>query len=175
MDYIIDIPTIRAMAESRYDEFDIMRHQLQLDDDLDDQKLDAFVQKIAEPIFAGIDCKACGNCCRSLNVEVGNDDLQRLAKGTLIPISEIRQRVHLEPNVDPDIIGHFHSHPCTFLDGTLCTVYEHRPSTCRDYPALVPDFRWLMDYLIGGAGICPIIYYVLDAMTKEVDNLQQQP
>lgn len=170
---ITDLATIAQLAAQRHDEFDVLRYRLQLDDDLSDEQIDQQVRLIAAPILAAIDCRECGNCCRALDVELGEDDLQRLASGLQTTTAAIRSHVSIQDRGDPDVIGIFRHKPCPFLRGKLCSVYQHRPTTCQDYPALTPDFRWLLDYLIGGTALCPIIYNVLDQVSARVDEIQR--
>ncbi|MGB7340976.1 MAG: YkgJ family cysteine cluster protein [Phototrophicaceae bacterium] len=173
MSLIIDLDTIKQLAAQKRDSFEVMLYQLQEDDDLSEDAIDALANTIAQPIIAAIDCKACGNCCRNLDVQLGEDDLERLATGINISLDSIRTLVNVQDHDDPDIVGIFQAQPCSFLDGNLCTVYEHRPTSCRDYPQFTPDFRWMLGWMIEGAHLCPIIYNVLDRMTQEVDDLQR--
>lgn len=173
MAYITDLETIKRLAEERRDEFEVMRWQLVEDDDLTDGMIDAAVRGIAEPIITAIDCTQCANCCRNLTVEVGLDDAERLAKGLQIPLDELlTDHIDFENKPD-DAWGVIGAKPCPFLNGKLCTVYDYRPESCAAYPALTPDFRWLLEYIINGAGLCPIIYNVLDAMVVKADELQR--
>lgn len=170
---IIALDEIKVLGEKRRDEFDVMRYQLQYDDDLREEDIDALAESVAQPIIAAIDCTQCANCCRNLDVQLGEDDLQRLAEGLNMPIEAIRQHVELIPSDDPDIVGIFKPKPCAFLKGNLCSVYAHRPTACRDYPQFTPDFRWMLNWMIEGAHLCPIIYNVLDVMVTKVDALQR--
>ncbi len=163
------------LAHTRADAFDVLRHQLQLDDDLDDATVDAWVMSIATPIIRAIDCTQCGNCCKALDVYLEEGDVERLETGLHIRFEDIMTRY-----VDTEVAhtmgewGKFHHKPCAFLNGTRCTVYAHRPQTCRDYPAFTPDFRWLLDDMIDGASLCPIIYNVLLALIDNVDKFIQE-
>lgn len=174
MDLIIDLDQIAQLAEERRDEFDVMRYMLIIDDELSDKLIDEWVIEIAEPIIKAIDCTECGNCCRSLDVYLTPDDAQQLADGLAIPVEAI-----IEDYIDCEGArkfqewGKFRSRPCAFLKDNRCSVYPHRPETCRVYPMFTPDFRWTLEDIIDGAGICPIIYNVLDAMVKKVDTLYQ--
>jgi Fe-S-cluster containining protein len=170
---IIALDEIKVLAEQRRDEFDVMRYQLQYDDDLKEEDIDALAESVAQPIIAAIDCTQCANCCRNLDVQLGEDDLQRLAEGLNVPIEAIRQHVEHIPSDDPDIVGIFKPKPCAFLEGNFCSVYAHRPTACRDYPQFTPDFRWMLNWMIEGAHLCPIIYNVLDVMSTKVDALQR--
>ncbi len=166
---ITDLNEIRRLAQEHHAEFELLRVMLERSSRLDDAKLDAFVQQLAEPIIRAIDCTKCGNCCRSLDVYLVQDDAKRLATGLMIPLEEIETRcIEHEAAEAADEWGKFRQKPCTFLDGTRCSVYEHRPETCRTYPALTPDFRWTLEDSIGGASVCPIICNVLVTLCERL-------
>ena len=136
-------------------------------DKLDDAKLDTYVEQIAAPIIAAIDCTKCANCCRSLDVYLVEDDARRLADGLMIPLDAVETRyIDHESAAEVEEWGKFRQRPCAFLDGKLCSVYAHRPESCRLYPAFTPDFRWTLDDTIEGASLCPIIYNVLVASVR---------
>lgn len=170
--YRQDLDWVRQQATSHADDFEVMLYQLQDDDDLSDEHLDALITQVAAPILAGIDCTQCGNCCRALQVYLEAPDVQRLAEGCHIAIADIETR-YMDQDVLPDsgAVGRFARQPCYFLAGTRCSVYEHRPQACRDYPFLTPDFRWSMEQLLPGAAICPIIYHTLDALLPLTDEI----
>lgn len=171
--FITDLDTVKARAQARHDDFEVMRYQLQGDDDLNDARIDKLVDMIAAPIVAAIDCTTCANCCRHLEVQLGEDDIIRLAEGLGISHQQAEAQIAMQPMNDPDIIGTFAAKPCPFLDGKLCRVYAHRPTACRDYPQFTPDFRWMLNWMIAGAHLCPIIYHVLVAMCDQTDALQR--
>ncbi|MDQ7024484.1 MAG: YkgJ family cysteine cluster protein [Anaerolineae bacterium] len=175
MTLIIDLETVAHLAEQRKDEFDVLRYQLQYDDDLSDEKIDVLVDSIAAPIVAAIDCTQCANCCRGLSVQLGDDDIVNLATATEKSVESIKTDfVDAETySDDPDIIGTFKHKPCTFLSGKRCSVYAQRPEACRLYPQFTPDFRWMLNWMLEGAGKCPIIYNVLDAVSAQVDDWQR--
>jgi len=167
MEPITDLEEIRRLAVERHAEFELLRLQLQRRDKLDDAKLDAHVDQVAAPIIAAIDCKQCANCCRSLDVYLVEDDASRLAEGLLIPLAEIETR-YVDPAAEVEEWGKLRQRPCVFLKGNLCSVYQHRPESCRVYPAFTPDFRWTLEDTIEGASLCPIIYNVLVALCDQL-------
>lgn len=169
---ITDLDQVTQLAASHHDEFEVMRYMLEADDDIGDQTLDRIVDDIAAPIIAAIDCTQCANCCRSLDVYITDQDARRLAEGINIPVNEIiAQYIDRQSAAEVEEWGKFRSQPCTFLSGKRCRIYAHRPETCRTYPAFTPDFRWTLTDTIAGAGLCPIIYNVLIAMLKVVDEI----
>lgn len=169
MTLITDLAQIKTLAVQRRDEFEVMGYMLQLEE-LSDETLDEIVDKIAQPIINAIDCLECGNCCHNLTVYLTPEDGERLTQVVDIPLSAI---VSHDSQENVGEWGQFIISPCRFLDGNFCTIYEHRPESCRIYPVFTPDFRWTMDDLIDGAGLCPIIYNVLDQMVEETEHLSR--
>jgi Fe-S-cluster containining protein len=58
--------------------------------------------------------------------------------------------------------------PCPLHDGRLCTVYEHRPQVCRDFPQAVganPVAR--LQIWVEYARICPITFNVIEQLGAE--------
>jgi uncharacterized protein len=95
-------------------------------------------------------CTGCGNCCRDTVVCITDGDVQRIVEGTgRSPLEFVRFYTHDEISMstnDPLWVK-FGDHKavmglrwtrdhCIFLDNetNLCTIYEHRPVTCRDHP-----------------------------------------
>lgn len=168
---ITDLEQIKQLTIQRHDEFDVMRYMLQLNDDLSETAVDNWVTQLAAPIIEAIDCTLCANCCRSLDVYLLETDALRLATGIHISIEDITDR-HIEQEEANELgeWGKFSQKPCVFLKGKLCSVYEHRPDTCRTYPQFTPDFRWVLEDLIEGAALCPIIYNVLSTVSEQIDD-----
>ena len=66
---------------------------------------------------------------------------------------------------NPWIMG---ERPCPFLKDNRCTVYEHRPANCRDYPYLhKPDFTHRTLSMIGRLSECPIVFEVWEELKRE--------
>lgn len=167
---ITDLNEIQRLAESQRDAFEVMGYMLEIYEEIPDEEIDRVVNEIADPIRAAIDCTECGNCCRSLQVHVTKEDVQRLSDGIHIPVEDIMTR-HISHDQCAEIgeWAKLDPQPCPFLNGSVCSVYEHRPETCRAYPEFA-DFRWLIDTYIDGAALCPIIYNTMVAMLKRVDE-----
>lgn len=163
-----DLTRIAARAAARRDEFEVLRYTLEfIADELPDAALDALVEEIAAPIIAAIDCTACANCCATIDVYLTLEDAARLAEALSLPVEEVIARyIDCEAAARVDEWGRFRQRPCAFLEGKLCRHYAHRPDACRAYPALTPDFRWTLADTLEGAGRCPIIYHVLDALAR---------
>ncbi len=94
-------------------------------------------------------CASCGHCCREMVVPVTDADVRRLARATgRDPDSFVRLYGTVHCDFDPEepsiadlaagrrflglrkVDGR-----CVFLDPeNRCTVYPHRPRTCRTFP-----------------------------------------
>jgi Fe-S-cluster containining protein len=89
------------------------------------------------------DCSRCpAYCCTYTRIEVTPKDIARLAARFGITPEEA-ERKFTRKGYEPGerILRHrkdeIFGTACRFLDPETrkCTVYEHRPSICRDYPA----------------------------------------
>lgn len=156
---------LALLAATRRDTFDLLRYTLEFADDIADADLDALVEAIAAPIVAATDCTQCARCCRALDVYLIPEDAVRLAAGLGCDVEQaLAEYVDRESAAVEGEWGRLRGKPCPFLADGLCSLYAHRPESCRLYPAFTPDFRWTLEDLIPGAAVCPIIMQVLDAL-----------
>lgn len=164
---IREIPRIRRY--SRHNEAEDFRFRafLLARRDLDDATLDAMVRETAQDVWAQIDCTACGNCCRTLQIVVDARDIRRLAARLDIPAPSFRRRY---VRVDGDGILHFAAAPCAFLgEDNRCTVYEDRPQACRDFPYLHEEgFRRRTLSMIENNATCPIVFNVWQRLKRRL-------
>ncbi len=88
------------------------------------------------------DCSKCpGYCCSYPFIEVSKTDVKRLAKHFGLEY-EIAEKRFTRYDKEEKALGlrkqkdHVFGTICTFFDTKKrgCTIYEARPSTCRDYP-----------------------------------------
>jgi hypothetical protein len=113
--YPIDLDFIAQESERRQDDYDAFRYYVELDERPDPQ-LDALVDDLAAPIINAIDCTQCGNCCRSLDAYVTEQDAQRLSTATHISVDQLLSTI-----IDRDQAarvgewGVFNQSPCPFL------------------------------------------------------------
>ncbi|RPH60404.1 MAG: YkgJ family cysteine cluster protein [Burkholderiales bacterium] len=90
------------------------------------------------------DCSKCpGYCCSYPRIEVRDRDLARLAKHFGLALDEAEKRFtrrYRDGDDDERILRHrkdeIYGSICRFFDtdARRCTVYEARPSVCRQYP-----------------------------------------
>lgn len=156
---IRDIPLIQRYARHNEAEDFSFRNFLKVRLPLSNKELDAIAQETTDAVWQQIDCLACGNCCRTLQIVVDDKDIERLAARLAItPQQFARQYV----GTAPDRTKHFKSTPCAFLGAdNRCSVYEDRPQACRDFPYLhAGDFRSRTLMMIDNTGTCPIVFNV---------------
>lgn len=100
--------------------------------------------------YLGFRCTGCGNCCRRTVVMLTDADVGRIIAGTgeraedfVRFVSEaeaqIEQRspfwVRFDGARGVMALRHRAGGACVFLDDDdRCTIYEHRPVTCREHP-----------------------------------------
>lgn len=165
---VTDLNQIKILAKQHHDDFEVLGYTLELLDEVSDSQIDNWVDRIAQPIINAIDCTQCANCCRSLDVYLTQGDAQQLKSNIDISLDSI---IDYQSARKVGEWGTFKAKPCGFLQDNLCSVYAHRPETCRTYPTFTPDFRWTFADTIEGASICPIIYNVLIQLHQRSDEL----
>jgi Fe-S-cluster containining protein len=136
------------------------------------QEIDLLVQTLNQAVTARIDCTTCGNCCKSLMINVSEAEADRLS-------AHFRQD---RPSFDAQYLEKgsngmmlLNAIPCHFLVANKCTVYEHRFEGCREFPAMhLPHFKSRLFTTFMHYGRCPIIFNVVEqlkeALTFEKDD-----
>ena len=97
------------------------------------EEIDRLVKEISRVVAEQIDCKKCGNCCRSLTVAPDYQDISGLAGALNLEPLEFKRK-YMKRDSEGDMV--FRQRPCPLLKNGLCSVYENRPKTCRTYPHL---------------------------------------
>jgi Fe-S-cluster containining protein len=166
--WVTDLDFIAQAAQEKREDNAAFAYYVELDE-RSDSELDARIEALAAPIIAGIDCTQCGNCCRNLQVYLTPPDAEALAAGLFIPLSQVQDRyLDLEGAAEEGEWARFRARPCAFLAGKRCSIYPHRPESCRAYPEFTPDFRWQAEQIMGGYGLCPIIYNLIEVLKHDL-------
>ena len=129
--------------------------------------LDEMMHDAHEEAFSCIDCLECANCCTNTGPLLTDKDISRLAKHLRIKDAEF---VDEYVRVDEDGDQVFKSMPCPFLGAdNYCSVYEHRPKACREYPHTdrVKQHQLLKLHL-KNAEICPAVERVLETVESKL-------
>ncbi len=85
---------------------------------------------LLDPATLADPCRGCGACCRTMRVSFHWMETQ-------VP-------AHMTTRTGPHLVcmkGTEQGGACVALRGDRCTIYENRPSPCRDFPAVIDGRR----------------------------------
>jgi Fe-S-cluster containining protein len=137
---------------------------------LSSNEIDSFVFSITDAITPQIDCKKCANCCNHLQPELHSSEIKKLscAKGV---DEALFSKTYLAP-IEAVSDGYFlKKTPCEFLCVKLCSIYESRPNSCKDFPNLKsPHFRFKLS-IERNFKICPIVASVVLELQNQLGYL----
>ncbi len=134
---------------------------------INSQELDNAVFTLSETISPQIDCTSCGNCCKSLMVNIDEAEANHLANH----LGQTREKFD-EAYISKGESGRMviNSIPCHFLVENSCSVYEHRFAGCREFPAFhIPDFNKRLFTTYMHYDRCPIIFNVMENLKKVLE------
>lgn len=124
-------------------------------------EVDKVFQRLHDKAFEKIDCLQCANCCKTTSPIFYQRDIERLAKHFRIRPSEfIEQYLHIDE--DNDYV--LNSAPCPFLgDDNYCSVYDSRPTACREYPHTDRKrVQQIFNLTLKNASVCPAVFDILE-------------
>lgn len=127
--------------------------------------LDATVAELHDEAFEQTDCRNCANCCLTTGPLLKEKDIERLARYLrLRPAQFVEQYLRIDE--DGDFV--FKTMPCPFLGpDKLCSVYEHRPTACREYPHTNNrKFHTLLNITLKNTAICPAVYAIVERLKQ---------
>jgi Fe-S-cluster containining protein len=157
-----DLTLIARLALEKEEENDRFRNFLLT---FDTEFIDKWVFTLNEAISAAIDCTQCGNCCKSLMINISEEEADRLSDHLLQSRKDFDEQYVEKGNHGMMLMNQM---PCHFLQDNKCTVYEHRFEGCREFPAMhLPGFQKRLFTTLMHYGRCPIIFNILEQL-KEV-------
>lgn len=160
---IQDLSIIQNAAECNEEENDLFRIFLKQQDSV---QVDEIVHTLNGMISAQIDCTQCGNCCRSLMINVEPVEANNLAAYLHIPAAEFKH-AYIEESEQGQMV--INTIPCHFLKHNRCSIYAHRFNECREFPHLhKPAFTSRLFGTFMHYGRCPIIFNVVEALKIEL-------
>jgi Fe-S-cluster containining protein len=127
--------------------------------------LDIQVHALHVKTFAKIDCLDCANCCSTTSPIFRDVDIKRLSKYMKMKESNFVS-TYLKMDEESDYV--LQKSPCAFLGSdNKCSVYDHRPLACREYPH---TDRKNMIQILGitekNTLICPAVYSIIEELKK---------
>lgn len=129
------------------------------------KKMDDTIHGIHDKIFNQMDCLKCANCCKTTSPIFRDVDIKRLAK--YLRVTEVNFiKDYLRIDEDNDYV--LKSSPCLFLeDDNTCSVYEHRPLACREYPHTDrKNMFQIVDLTIRNLDVCPAVGLIVKEFNK---------
>lgn len=125
--------------------------------------LDKNVHAFHEEVFEEIDCLSCGNCCKTTSPGMHEKDVERLARHLRLKPGEVIEK-YMELDADDEYV--FRSAPCPFLGlDNYCSVYESRPTACREYPHTNRKrFYQVLDLSVKNTEICPAVVSIFEKL-----------
>lgn len=133
----------------------------------DEKEIDTLVARLNTEIAPQIDCTACGNCCKSLMVNINEAEATNLAAHLQLSRESFDTK-YIEKGGNGMML--LNAIPCHFLNDNKCTVYEHRFEGCKEFPALhLPGFKRRAFTTFMHYDRCPIIFNVVERLKAELN------
>jgi Fe-S-cluster containining protein len=133
---------------------------------LNAQEIDTAVFELNNIIEPQIDCTICGNCCKTLMINVEEDEANNAAKHLSISREKFDEQF-IEKSLSGKML--ISKMPCHFLAENKCTIYESRFAGCKEFPALhLPQIQKRLFTVFMHYNRCPIIYNVVEQLKVRV-------
>ncbi|MBS1626995.1 MAG: YkgJ family cysteine cluster protein [Bacteroidetes bacterium] len=159
---LTDLHIIQQQAADKENENDLFQSFLK---EQNAETIDKIVHQLNKKISTQIDCTTCGNCCKTLMINVTDEEANNLANKLNQP-RKIFDENYLEKSTQLMVINKM---PCHFLHNNICTVYENRFAGCKEFPALhLPNFIKRLFTVFMHYERCPIIFNVVEALKQEI-------
>ncbi len=129
------------------------------------KNLDYLAQQCHDEVFESVDCLSCANCCKTTGPLFTEKDIEQIAKVFRLKPAEFENR-YLRTDEDNDKV--LRELPCTFLNAdNTCSIYEHRPKACREYPHTDRKKIYQINNLtIKNTLICPAAFHFVEKMQQ---------
>ena len=117
--------------------------------------------------FQIVDCTRCANCCKTMDINFDDEDIERIAGHLNMPTAKFIE-TYLEAD-DEDGPYKARQKPCPFLgDDDRCTIYEVRPTVCREYPHTDKEgFNFRTMGVASNALVCPAVFWIVEQMKHD--------
>ena len=126
-------------------------------------EVDKIVNMLHRELFAGFDCVACSNCCKTIVPFVETKEIQLIAS-KLGLTSEAYKDGFLTKTDEGFMIK---EKPCPHLGVSGCSIYEYRPKNCREYPFTdKKDISERLINLVHNCSVCPVLFEIFERLKK---------
>ncbi|MBN8836061.1 MAG: YkgJ family cysteine cluster protein [Sphingobacteriia bacterium] len=131
------------------------------------ERTDEFVKVLNERISPQIDCTQCGNCCKTLMINVNEEEANALAGYLHLQRSDFDERF-IEKGMHGMML--INQIPCHFFKEKKCSVYDYRFAGCREFPGLhLPHFIQRLFTVFMHYNRCPIIFNVIEELKYSME------
>jgi Fe-S-cluster containining protein len=123
---------------------------------------DKIAKESHNEVFSIIDCTKCANCCKTVSPGVGKADVERISS-----FLQISEQAFIEKYLTTGDEQEYEMNalPCPFLKDDKCSIYEVRPTVCREYPHTDKKGFTTRKYMhSGNTEICPAVYHIFETM-----------
>ena len=159
-----DLTIIRNIAFENENENDDFRIFLK---NRDSVAVDMIVHEINDSITPQIDCTQCGNCCKTLMINITPEEADNLSAQLAMNLPDLKMK-YIEESSQGQLI--MNTIPCHFLAGTSCSIYENRFAECREFPHLhKANFNGRLFGTLQYYAICPIIFNVVEELKSRLE------
>lgn len=127
------------------------------------KNLDDSFHQLHDEVFETIDCLTCANCCKTTSPIFYERDIERAAKALKMKPGDFFEK-YLRIDEDKDsVLKHA---PCPFLDGeNYCSIYESRPTACREYPHTNrKKMHQILDLTFKNTMVCPAVLEITERL-----------
>jgi Fe-S-cluster containining protein len=127
------------------------------------KQLDSWFHQGHQEVFQTLDCLDCANCCKTTSPIFRDADIRRIAKHLRMKEAAFVEQ-YLRLDEDHDFVLQ-HS-PCSFLGhDNHCSIYEHRPLACREYPHTDrKNMHQILKITEQNTQICPAVAKIIDRL-----------
>lgn len=126
-------------------------------------KVDDLIHPLHEEAFEEVDCLKCANCCKTTSPIFTDRDITRIAKHFKMKEAAFVKQ-YLKVDDEEDFV--LQSSPCPFLgDDNYCSIYDHRPKACAEYPHThQTNVLGIMQLTQKNATICPAVATIFEKL-----------
>ena len=138
----------------------------------DERKLDDVFHSAHEEVFSNTDCLQCANCCKTTSPIFYQADIERLSRALRMKPGDFVTQ-YLQVDEDKDYV--LKSAPCPFLgEDNYCSVYEHRPKACREYPHTDrKKVIQILDLTFKNTLVCPAVLQILNTVSERIRSARR--
>lgn len=131
------------------------------------KQLDELFHNAHEEVFEEIDCLTCANCCKTTSPIFYQKDIERVAHAVRLKPGDFIEK-YLKVDEDGDYV--LQKSPCHFLDAeNYCTIYDSRPTACREYPHTDrKKIIQIMELTYQNTLVCPAVLKITEKVKRDL-------